>query len=203
MTLFLSDLHLGSPLCQADKLSYFLARNTHHHTIYLVGDVIDDVALWPWPAAHIEAIELLQEFGKIVWLPGNHDAAMRQLIGMMGRQIVVEDQGFYIANSGKRYFLTHGDRYDWTMTVTPPAWMRRPFKPRVSSGWHGRFFGTQIERKIVAAARELNCDGVICGHTHVPAHDKRDGVEYINCGDWMSHCTAVVDDYRGLNLVEA
>ena len=39
-TIFLSDIHLGTKGCQADRLIHFLK---HHdcETLYLVGDIID------------------------------------------------------------------------------------------------------------------------------------------------------------------
>ena len=39
-TLFLSDIHLGTRGCQADKLLDFL-RHYEADTIYLVGDIVD------------------------------------------------------------------------------------------------------------------------------------------------------------------
>ena len=50
-TLFLSDIHLGTRGCQADKLLDFL-RHYEADTIYLVGDIVDGWQLksaWYWP----------------------------------------------------------------------------------------------------------------------------------------------------------
>jgi UDP-2,3-diacylglucosamine pyrophosphatase LpxH len=204
--LFISDLHLGSPICKADRLLNFLARqHNNNDSIYLLGDVFDDVALPRWPVAHIEVVEMLTLYAfsrKLVWLPGNHDAAMRPLIGVMAPNIVIQDEGFYIAGNGKRYFLTHGDKYDWTLRFCLPLAVRKRFKPSHSSGLHGRLFGANIERNIIRATAALGCDGVICGHTHVAAHRMSNGVEYVNAGDWTNSCTAVIDDGDGIRLVQ-
>ena len=53
-TLFLSDLHLGTKGCQAEKLLEFL-RDHEADVIYLVGDIVDGWMLrsgWYWPQAH-------------------------------------------------------------------------------------------------------------------------------------------------------
>src|SRR5262249_29616108 len=46
-----------------------------------------------------------------------------------------------------------------------------------------------------AAARGL--DGVICGHIHRPHVEQMEGVLYCNDGDWVEHCTALVEDRNG------
>jgi UDP-2,3-diacylglucosamine pyrophosphatase LpxH len=50
-TIFISDIHLGTHGCQAEKLLDFLAHNTCDR-LYLVGDIIDGWRLqrriyWP------------------------------------------------------------------------------------------------------------------------------------------------------------
>jgi hypothetical protein len=45
--------------------------------------------------------------------------------------------------------------------------------------------------------RQEGCTGVICGHIHVPAIRTIDGIAYYNCGDWVEHCTALVEHLDG------
>ena len=50
-TLWISDLHLGTPGCQARALLDFL-KHTECETLFLVGDIIDGWQLrrhWYWP----------------------------------------------------------------------------------------------------------------------------------------------------------
>ena len=59
--IFISDLHLGTPGCQADALLDFLKENTSDY-LYLVGDIIDGWQLrrrWYWPQAHNDVIQKL------------------------------------------------------------------------------------------------------------------------------------------------
>jgi hypothetical protein len=57
----LSDLHLGTPGCQAEALLEFLKTHTCD-TLYLVGDIIDGWQLrrkWYWPQAHNDVVQKL------------------------------------------------------------------------------------------------------------------------------------------------
>jgi len=55
-----------------------------------------------------------------------------------------------------------------------------------------------VANVVVDAARKKDCNGVICGHIHhavikdFPVHMK-----YMNCGDWVESCTALVEHYDG------
>jgi UDP-2,3-diacylglucosamine pyrophosphatase LpxH len=40
-------------------------------------------------------------------------------------------------------------------------------------------------------------DGVICGHIHTPVIKRFDGILYLNCGDWVDNCTAIVEHPDG------
>jgi UDP-2,3-diacylglucosamine pyrophosphatase LpxH len=43
----------------------------------------------------------------------------------------------------------------------------------------------------------MNLDGAICGHIHWPTIKEVDGMTYINCGDWVDSCTAIVEHLDG------
>ena len=40
-------------------------------------------------------------------------------------------------------------------------------------------------------------DGVICGHIHHAVIHHRFGIRYMNCGDWVESCTALVEHADG------
>ena len=46
--------------------------------------------------------------------------------------------------------------------------------------------------------REQGFDGVICGHIHRAEIAQYDDVRYMNCGDWVESCTALVEDDVGM-----
>lgn len=46
-------------------------------------------------------------------------------------------------------------------------------------------------------AKNKGYDGIICGHIHKAEIRDIEGIEYLNCGDWVENCTAVVETYDG------
>ena len=50
---------------------------------------------------------------------------------------------------------------------------------------------------MVGEARRRSVDGIICGHIHHAADRTFDGVHYMNCGDWVESCTAIVETHDG------
>ena len=46
-------------------------------------------------------------------------------------------------------------------------------------------------------AKKQDADGVICGHIHQAASKMFGDTHYINIGDWVESCTAVVEDQSG------
>ena len=52
-----------------------------------------------------------------------------------------------------------------------------------------------FENLIANYAKERNCQGVICGHIHHCNVGKINDVNYVNCGDWVESCTAIIE-YR-------
>ena len=52
-------------------------------------------------------------------------------------------------------------------------------------------------------AKKRNFDGVICGHIHNAQIKNIQGIEYLNCGDWVESCTAITEDKKGnFKLIE-
>lgn len=117
-TLWISDIHLGTPGCQAVALLEFL-KATECDTLYLVGDIIDGWQLrrgWYWPQAHNDVVQkLLRKVRKgtrVVFVPGNHDEFARKYLGhSFGGVEVVEDCVHETAD-GRRLWVTHGDLFD-------------------------------------------------------------------------------------------
>jgi len=117
-TLWISDIHLGTPGCQADALLDFL-RQTECDTLYLVGDIIDGWQLrrnWYWPQSHNDVVQKLlrkaRKGTRVVFVPGNHDEFARRYLGHnFGGIDVVEDCVHQLAD-GRTLWVTHGDLFD-------------------------------------------------------------------------------------------
>jgi hypothetical protein len=64
-------------------------------------------------------------------------------------------------------------------------------------------FLSRFEGSLIDHARRRGCDGVVCGHLHTPKIVERDGMVYCNTGDWVEHCTALLEAGDGtLSLVQ-
>jgi UDP-2,3-diacylglucosamine pyrophosphatase LpxH len=117
-TLFISDVHLGTRGCQADRLLDFI-RHVDADTIYLVGDIVDGWALrsnWYWPQAHNNVVQKLlrkaRKGARIIYIPGNHDEFLRDYYGTHFGGVEVAESTIHTAADGRRYLVTHGDLFD-------------------------------------------------------------------------------------------
>jgi len=116
--LFLSDLHLGTRGCQAEKILEFL-RIYDADTIYLVGDIVDGWQLktaWYWPQLHNDVIQKLlrkaRKGARMVYVPGNHDEFLRDFYGTHFGGIEVMAQTVHVTADGRRFLVIHGDLFD-------------------------------------------------------------------------------------------
>ncbi len=120
-TIWLSDIHLGTPGCQVAYLLDFLKHNDSD-ILYLVGDILDGWQLrkgWYWPQQHNDVVQkLLRKARKgthVVYVPGNHDSMVRQFIGLTFGEIEVNDEVVHLTAKGKKLLVTHGDMFDSVM----------------------------------------------------------------------------------------
>lgn len=161
---------------------------------------------------------------RIVYLPGNHDEVMRDFFGIHFGGIEVIDEVVHEAADGKRYLVIHGDQFD--MVVRHARWLaflgdigyrtamwanvyvnlvrrRLGFSYWSLSAWlKGRVktavnYVGEFEKALVDAANQAGADGVICGHIHTAAMADMDGTAYVNTGDWVESCTAVIENADG------
>ena len=117
-TVWISDLHLGTPGCRADALLDFL-RTVQCERLYLVGDIIDGWQLrrtWYWPQAHNDVVQkLLRKVRKgtrVIFVPGNHDEFARRYAHHHFGGIEVVDEWIHTTVDGRRLWITHGDLFD-------------------------------------------------------------------------------------------
>ena len=170
-------------------------------------------------------LRMARHHTRVYFIPGNHDEALRQYIGMsFGAVDIVEDH-VHVTADGRRLWVMHGDQYD--QVTTCHRWLsvlgdvsyttlvhvnrllslsRR--KLGIGGHWSLADFAKRNVLKAVAYIREFetvalhatahkNLDGVVCGHIHTAAMKSVDGIEYFNCGDWVDSCTALVEHTDG------
>ncbi len=162
---------------------------------------------------------------RVYLIPGNHDEALREYIGSAFGDINLVRDHVHTAADGKRYLLLHGDEFDqvttchrwvsilgdisytWLVHVNrllslmrrklgiPGHWSLADYAKR--NVLQAVSFISNFEEAVVHSVKQRGLDGVICGHIHTPAIKRVDGVVYINCGDWVDSCTAIVEHYDG------
>ena len=137
-SVFISDLHLGSPWCQTTELSAML-EDLDCDKLYLVGDIIDSWHMSkgrPMPANQLMVMHKLMEIStriKVIYLTGNHDRFLRQesyraIFHQILPRINLCDQLVHVAKNHKRYLVQHGDAYDHTLKV--------PLLERAANGFY-------------------------------------------------------------------
>jgi UDP-2,3-diacylglucosamine pyrophosphatase LpxH len=55
----------------------------------------------------------------------------------------------------------------------------------------------RFEDAVAQVASLRGLDGVVCGHIHQAQIRRIGGALYLNDGDWVESCTALVEDARG------
>lgn len=161
---------------------------------------------------------------EIIYIAGNHDEFLRDFQGTHFGGIVVADRAVHECANGKRYLVIHGDQFDaivhnqrWLAYLGDKAYdlaiqvNRVVSKVRRAMGWPYWSFSSwakirvkkavnfisSFQDVVVQEARRSQVDGVICGHIHHAAIETMDDVRYMNTGDWVESCTALVEDFDG------
>ncbi|MCJ9428608.1 UDP-2,3-diacylglucosamine diphosphatase [Kordiimonas sp. A6E486] len=171
-----------------------------------------------------KVLKMAKHGTKVTYIPGNHDEGLRGFEGhnMAGVELVPDM--IYTAATGRRYWVLHGDQFDgvvkyakWLAHVGDRAyglllrlntlvnWLRRKMgysywslsaylKHKVKNAveYIGKF-----EEAVAAEAARRGIDGVICGHIHHAERRFFGGIEYMNDGDWVESCTALVEHEDG------
>ena len=153
------------------------------------------------------------------WLPTGIDPATLEIAG-----IALRSEAVHVTASGERLWITHGDQFDsvvryakflahlgdgaYVASLVANRWFnsarRRLGYPYWSlSQWLKRQVKgavKAIDRFETALANEAarrGFDGVVCGHIHHAEMRRVNGVMYMNDGDWVESCTALVEHDDG------
>ncbi len=231
-TVVLSDIHLGLEYSKTKEVTDFLQHVTCD-TLILNGDIVDGWQIQKstkhWTSAHTKflmTVARLLENNKtrIIYLRGNHDDFLDQLIPFQMINISIQTNYTLIGINGKKYFVTHGDMFDsvtkhfkmlalvghWSYTVLLKVnklynkyrlWRGKPYYSISQKLKHSVKIAvsrmTGYEKEMINYAKFFKYDGIICGHIHHPANEIMDGIHYLNSGDWVESMTALVEDLNG------
>ncbi len=161
---------------------------------------------------------------EVVYITGNHDEFLRKYSDMELGNIQLVDRFIHETVDGKKLMVIHGDEFDvitryhswlaflgeWGYTILLKLnrvvnFFRRNFgygywslsayaKYKVKKAVN---FISEFEQAIAHQCRNQGYDGAICGHIHHAGITDYDGIRYMNCGDWVESCTALVEDEKG------
>jgi len=164
---------------------------------------------------------------RVVYIAGNHDEFLRPMIpyGFSFGLIEIHNQIEHIGADGKHYLVTHGDLFDGITRLAPWLgflgdkaydfilylngkfnWVRHKMgfgywslskylKYKVKKAVDFMF---QFERNLADYCKKRGFDGVICGHIHHAEIKEINSVMYMNDGDWVESCTALVEHHSGI-----
>jgi len=212
-TVFISDIHLGTRGCKDKQLLQFL-KSFQSDSLFLVGDIIDGWRLkqaFYWNS---------KKGTHVVWVVGNHDEFLRphlEHFDSFGNIDIVNEWDLRIDD--RNYWIIHGDAFDgivryhkWVALLGDAAytfllWANRHFnnlravmgmgywslsaymKKKVKGAVN---FMLEFEDSLAKEAKNRGYDGVVCGHVHNPESKMINGIHYLNTGDWVESCSAIV-----------
>ncbi|MBK1883739.1 glycosyltransferase [Luteolibacter pohnpeiensis] len=122
-TLFLSDIHLGTPNSKAAEVVHFL-KHIKCSKLVLNGDIIDGWALrrgGRWRGKHSRVIRKIlkmmeKDHTEVIYLRGNHDDILERFLPLAFGRLKVGKEHIHITPDGKRYLVVHGDGFDSVST---------------------------------------------------------------------------------------
>jgi UDP-2,3-diacylglucosamine pyrophosphatase LpxH len=167
---------------------------------------------------------------KVIYVPGNHDEMARDYCGVHFGGVIIARDAIHETADGRRFLVTHGDEFDgvvqhakwlaflgdWSYrTVLMLNTWFNLIRRRLGFGYwslsaflkvkvkNALQFIENFETAVAEEARRRGVDGVICGHIHKAEMREIQGVTYINDGDWVESCTALVEHLDGrLEILE-
>ena len=206
-SVFISDVHLGTKSCKAKRLHDFLS-SIETENLFLVGDIIDGWALRRkhyWNKTQTEIIRRILKLSEkinVYYIAGNHDEFIRPFFkyDFQFGTCQILDSYDYESLDGRRILVSHGDYFDLTMRIPRPV---INFFARIVDLLPNRFTSTDfnhrmykllgVEHTIEKYLKLRGYDSCVTGHTHSPKIREH----YMNCGDWVTNCTAIVENLEG------
>ena len=168
---------------------------------------------------------------EVIYVPGNHDENVRDYDDYIFGDIKVKNSVIHTTLKGQKFLVVHGDEYDtiakyhrwiaklgskgydWLLEINRLLRLIRRFLGLQSHFSLAAFvkykvknavqFISDYEESIVATLNDEGLDGVICGHIHHAEMKDMNGFFYINTGDFVESCTAIVEHFDGeLELIQ-
>lgn len=164
---------------------------------------------------------------EVIYILGNHDETFRIWASdydLKFGNVKILNEIVHIGVDGKKYYVTHGDVFDgitrmnrWIYLLGDKSydfalWFNKWFnKIRTRLGFpywslskwlkhnvkKALTFLVEYEKSIVKYCKKKGYDGIISGHIHTPQIKTIDGIIYMNDGDFVENCSALVETMEG------
>ncbi len=171
-----------------------------------------------------EIVQWHRRGANVVFIPGNHDEFRVPLVEELLGPIPCASSLIHVTSDGARMLVIHGHQFDGSLNpnrLLPIIGSQGYARAQRIHDWYhrqsagrdeGRSFSDYFryparkaieyltdfrDRAVLAAARDHQADGVICGHIHRSDLRLIGTVLYVNDGDWVQNRTAVVEDQDG------
>ena len=207
-----SDFHLGSEVCQRDKIIKFL-HSINTDNLILNGDIIDVSHTKRLNKKDWKILSVLRKISKntnVIYLTGNHELGLNETLSELLGFTAAKYYEFQLNN--KKFYVIHGDVFDsiisefWLLTEIATGiyyWIQR-------LGGEKQAAARMIKRKsknfikccerMKNRAEHFACSHnifkIICGHSH--SHFISNESSYVNCGCFTEvDCTYIAIDESG------
>lgn len=217
LTQFLKQVHCENLYLVGDIIDFWYLRKKRY---------------WPQTHSDVvrQVLSKAKHGVNVVFIPGNHDEVLRSYGDLDLGNIQIRDQVIHTTADGRRMLVLHGDQFDSVVRCSPilakigshlydlllklNVWINGVRKLFGRSYWSLAAFLkhkvknavqyiSSFEEVVVREAAQQGVEGVICGHIHRAEITEMNGMTYMNCGDWVESCTALVEHQNGeIELVQ-
>ncbi|PMN88086.1 UDP-2,3-diacylglucosamine diphosphatase [Enterovibrio norvegicus] len=181
---------------------------------------------WPESHSQVLSllIDRAHQGTRVIYIPGNHDDVIRKYLKFDFGKIEVRAHHIHKTVQGKKVLAVHGDEFDgavchsrltaiagdmgydfllflnrWMSRIRQklgfPYWSLASYiKLRVQSA---NVAIARFENAAVQYAQRKNADAIVCGHIHHPDMKTIGDTLYLNDGDWIENCTALIEQDDG------
>jgi len=170
-------------------------------------------------------LDLTRRGTRVIYVPGNHGESMCRYDGLKIGLIEVHNKIVHTTADHRHFLVTHGDQFDSAVRCSPllsliGSWVYDALlKVNARLNWgrrktcrdywslaaflesrvkNARQYIERFEQAVLAAVDHEDLQGVICGHIHRAEILNKPDSCYMNCGDWVASCTALVEHQDGL-----
>ena len=171
-----------------------------------------------------EVLKKVDDGTRVIYVPGNHDEFLRDYVGRSVAGIEVVREAIHETADGLRLLVLHGDQFDGVIgcakwlahlgdraygmalrlndglhavrrSLNLPYWSLSAYLKRAVK--NAVEYVSRYEEIVAREAAGRGVDGVICGHIHHAEMRRIGDILYLNDGDWVESCSALVEDARG------